>query len=155
MRPRAAIVARSAPCGARRAALWNTERDRMGSPSDRTYSNSHEWHKMEGETLVLGISKFAVDALTDVTFVEMKKAGTKFNAGDVIGEVESVKTTSDVYSAVGGEIVEVNKAVVDDPSILNSDPYGKGWLVKIKVGDKSGMSKLMDSGTYDKAHPGH
>lgn len=127
----------------------------MGSPSDRTYSNSHEWHKMEGETLVLGISKFAVDALTDVTFVEMKKAGTKFNAGDVIGEVESVKTTSDVYSSVSGEVVEVNKAVVDDPSLLNSDPYGKGWLVKIKVSDKSGLSKLMDSGTYDKAHPAH
>ena len=127
----------------------------MASPSDRTYSNSHEWHKMEGETLVLGISKFAVDALTDVTFVEMKKAGTKFNAGDVIGEVESVKTTSDVYSAVSGEILEVNKAVVDDPSLLNSDPYGKGWLVKIKVADKAGLSKLMDSSTYDKAHPAH
>lgn len=127
----------------------------MGSPSDRMYSNSHEWHKMEGETLVLGISKFAVDALTDVTFVEMKKAGTKFGAGDVIGEVESVKTTSDVYCAVGGEILEVNKAVVDDPSLLNSDPYGKGWLVKIKVTDASGLSKLMDAGTYDKAHPGH
>jgi len=127
----------------------------MGSPSDRSYSNSHEWHKVEGEVLVLGISKFAVDALTDVTFVEMKKVGTKFNAGDVIGEVESVKTTSDVYSSVSGEIVDVNKAVVDDPSILNSDPYGKGWLVKIKVSDKSGLSKLMDSLTYDKAHPAH
>lgn len=127
----------------------------MGSPSDRSYSNSHEWHKIEGDSLVLGISKFAVDALTDVTFVEMKKPGTKFSPGDVIGEVESVKTTSDVYCSVSGEILEVNKAVVDDPSILNSDPYGKGWLVKVKVADKSGLSKLMDSSTYDKAHPAH
>ena len=104
----------------------------MSSPADRRYSDSHEWHKVEGDVVVLGISRFAVDALTDVTYVEMKKPGTKFKAGDVIGEVESVKTTSDVYAAIDGEIIEVNGALNDDPSLLNSDPFGKGWLVKLK-----------------------
>lgn len=125
----------------------------MGSPADRVYSDSHEWHKLEGDTLTLGLTQFAVNALTDVTYVEMKKAGTKFSAGDIVGEVESVKTTSDVYCAAAGEIVEVNKALSDDPSLLNSDPYGKGWLVKIRVSDKSKLGALMDSAKYDAAHP--
>jgi glycine cleavage system H protein len=125
----------------------------MPSPSDRVYSESHEWHKLEGETLTLGITRFAVDALTDVTYVQMKPKGTKFKAGDVIGEVESVKTTSDVYCACGGEIIEVNAALNDEPGLLNSDPFGKGWLVKIKVSDQSGLAKLAKSDAYDKAHP--
>ena len=83
----------------------------------------------------------------------MKKPGFKFKAGDVIGEVESVKTTSDVYSLVPGEIIETNAAVAEDPSLLNSDPYGKGWLVKIRVSDKSGLAKAMDAKAYEAAHP--
>lgn len=125
----------------------------MPSPSDRVYSESHEWHKTEGDTVTLGLTQFAVNALTDVTYVEMKKPGFKFKPGDVIGEVESVKTTSDVYSLVGGEILEVNRTVSDDPSLLNTDPYGQGWLVKIKVSDKAGLSTAMDSQKYDQAHP--
>lgn len=125
----------------------------MPTPSDRVYSESHEWHKLEGGTLTLGLTQFAVNALTDVTYVEMKKPGFKFKAGDVIGEVESVKTTSDVYCLASGEITEVNKALADDPSLLNSDPYGKGWLVKIKVADKAGLDNAMDSKKYDAAHP--
>ncbi|MFA6044063.1 MAG: glycine cleavage system protein GcvH [Phycisphaerales bacterium] len=121
----------------------------MASPSDRVYSTSHEWHKLDGDTLTLGITQFAVDQLTDVTYVEMKKPGTKIKAGENVGEVESVKTTSDIYSAAEGEVTEVNKAVVDDPSLLNSDPYGKGWLVKLKVTDKSGLAKCLDSKAYD------
>lgn len=125
----------------------------MASPSDRVYSESHEWHKLEGDTLTLGLTQFAVNALTDVTYVEMKKPGFKFKAGDVIGEVESVKTTSDVYCLCGGEIIEVNKALADEPGLLNSDPYAKGWLVKIKVADKAGLSKAVDAKQYDAAHP--
>ncbi|MCC6969007.1 MAG: glycine cleavage system protein GcvH [Phycisphaerales bacterium] len=125
----------------------------MGSPADRVYSDSHEWHKLEGDTLTLGLTQFAVNALTDVTYVEMKKAGTKFSAGEIVGEVESVKTTSDVYCAAGGEIVEVNKALSDDPSLINSDPYGKGWLVKVKVTEKSRLAGMMDAAKYDAAHP--
>ncbi|MGD9789128.1 MAG: glycine cleavage system protein GcvH [Phycisphaerales bacterium] len=127
----------------------------MSSPSDRTYSESHEWHKVEGSTLTLGLTKFAVDQLTDVTYVEMKKPGTKFKAGDHIGEVESVKTTSDVYCSCDGEIAEVNQAVVSDPSLLNTDPYGKGWLVKVKIASPDALSKLMNAAAYDKAHGAH
>jgi glycine cleavage system H protein len=83
----------------------------------------------------------------------MKKAGTNFKAGDIVGEVESVKTTSDIYCAAGGEVVQVNPALAENPGLLNSDPYGQGWLIKVKVSDKGGLSKLMDSKTYDAQHP--
>jgi len=119
------------------------------TPNDRVYSDSHEWHKVEGDTLTLGLTSFAVDQLTDVTYVEMKPKGTKLKSGDSVGEVESVKTTSDVYCAAGGQIIEVNSLAIEDPSLLNSDPYGKGWLVKVKVTDKSGLSKCMDKAKYD------
>lgn len=121
----------------------------MPSPDDRKYSESHEWHMLDGETVTVGISRFAVDQLTDVTYVEMQPAGTSVGPGDALGEVESVKTTSDVYSAVAGEVIEVNQAVVDDPSLLNSDPYGQGWLVKIRATDASGLEGLADAGAYD------
>jgi glycine cleavage system H protein len=124
----------------------------MPSPTDRVYSASHEWHKSEGDTLTLGLTRFAVDQLTDVTYVEMKKPGTKFKAGDIVGEVESVKTTSDIYCFADGEVIEVNKAVVDDPSLLNSDPFGKGWLIKIKVAGKGKLAECVDAATYDKQH---
>jgi glycine cleavage system H protein len=91
--------------------------------------------------------------LTDITYVQMKPPGTKFKAGDVIGEVESVKTTSDVYCAVDGEIAEVNPALETDPGLLNSDPFGKGWLVKVKVTDPAGLSRLTKADAYDAAHP--
>lgn len=119
------------------------------TPSDRLYSESHEWHKAEGDTVTLGLTSFAVEQLTDVTYVQMKPKGTKLKAGDAVGEVESVKTTSDVYCAVAGEIIEVNPAAVEDPSLLNSDPYGKGWLLKIRVTDKAGLAGLMDAAKYD------
>src|SRR3954452_7676892 len=114
----------------------------MPNPSDRLYSESHEWHKVEGDTLTIGLTQFAVDALTDVTYVQMKPAGTKFKAGDIVGEVESVKTTSDIYCFADGEITEVNPALADDPGLLNTDPYGKGWLVKAKITGKAGLDKL-------------
>lgn len=121
----------------------------MATPNDRVYAESHEWHKVEGDIVTIGLSQFAVNQLTDVTFVEMREVGHTFATGDAIGEVESVKTTSDVYPAVGGEIVEVNAAVAEDPSLLNSDPYGKGWLVKIKVSDDSGLAGCVDAKAYD------
>jgi glycine cleavage system H protein len=124
----------------------------MPSPADRVYSPSHEWHQVTGDTLTLGLTQFAVDQLTDVTYVEMKKPGFKFKAGDIVGEVESVKTTSDIYAFVGGEIIEVNAALADDPGLLNRDPYGKGWLIKARVTDKGGLSKCIDAAAYDAQH---
>lgn len=125
----------------------------MGSPEDRRYAETHEWHKPEGDLIVVGISRFAVDQLTDVTFAEFKPAGTTVEAGGEVGEVESVKTSSDVYSGVAGEIVEVNSAVADDPSILNSDPYDSGWLVKIRPANASDYESLMDASVYDEKNP--
>lgn len=125
----------------------------MPSPADRRYSESHEWHKLEGDIVTLGISKFAVDELTDVTYVEIKPVGTTLKAGDTIGEVESVKATSEIYSAVGGEIVDVNANLADDPAILNRDPYEAGWLCRIRVSDAAPLESLMQQTEYDKKNP--
>lgn len=125
----------------------------MSLPTDRLYAETHEWHKIDGDTLTLGLTRFAVDQLTDVTYVQMKPVGTKLQPGDIVGEVESVKTTSDIYTGLAGEIAEVNTALADDPSIVNSDPYEAGWLVKIKIADKSGADKLLDAKAYEAAHP--
>jgi glycine cleavage system H protein len=121
------------------------------TPADRKYAESHEWHLVHGDVVTIGITEHAVDQLTDITFVEMKPAGTRVGTGDTVGEVESVKTTSDIYSGVAGEIIEVNTTLSDSPELINSDPYGKGWLVKVKVSDASGLTKLMDAAAYDKS----
>jgi glycine cleavage system H protein len=121
----------------------------MPSPSDLRFSDSHEWFRAEGDTVTVGITQFAADELTDVTYVEMKGAGEQISAGDSLGEVESVKTTSEVYSVVSGEIIEANPAVSDNPALLNSDPFGEGWLVKMKVSDTSPLEGLLDQATYD------
>ncbi|MCH8270353.1 MAG: glycine cleavage system protein GcvH [Planctomycetes bacterium] len=125
----------------------------MNVPADRRYSETHEWHMLKGDMLTLGLTQFAVDQLTDITFIEMMEVGTTFEAGDAVGEVESVKTTSDVYCAAPGAVVEVNAALVADPSLLNSDPFGEGWLVRIKVSDASPLDALMDAAAYIEAHP--
>jgi len=125
----------------------------MATPKDRKYSESHEWHKLDGDILTLGVTKFAVDELTDVTYVEMKPAGTTIDAGGEVGEIESVKATSEVYCAVPGEITEVNEKLASDPSILNRDPYEEGWLVRLRISDPSKMEELMDADTYDQKHP--
>ena len=124
----------------------------MGAPTDRVYSETHEWHKLEGDVVTIGLTQFAVDQLTDLTFVEMKDVGSTIGAGDSVGEVESVKTTSDVYCAAPGEIVEVNQSLADDPGMVNSDPYDAGWLVKVRVSDTSALDGLMNAAAYDEAN---
>ncbi|MEM1329854.1 MAG: glycine cleavage system protein GcvH [Planctomycetota bacterium] len=124
----------------------------MAFPDDRKYSETHEWHLVDGDTLTLGLTQHAVDQLTDVTYAEMKPVGTTLAQGDPVGEVESVKTTSDVYSGVAGEIIEVNDAAAADPSVLNTDPHGEGWLVKIRISDPAGLESLVDAETYAREH---
>jgi glycine cleavage system H protein len=123
----------------------------MSSPADRQYSTSHEWHKEENGLITLGVTQFAVNALTDVTFAEMKGVGFKFERGQPIGVVESVKTTSDIYCAAPGEIVAVNEALINDPSLINQDCYGKGWLCKIKPSGP--LSGTLDAKAYDAENP--
>ena len=125
----------------------------MPSPADARFTDTHEWFRISGDVVTMGITQYAANELTDITYVEMKPVGTKVAAGGALGEVESVKTTSDIYSAVAGTISEVNAALAGDPGLLNSDPFGKGWLVKLKTTDSSPLSKLMDQKTYDQKNP--
>lgn len=125
----------------------------MTTPADRHYTQSHEWIKDEGGGVyALGVTQFAVNELTDITYVQMKNVGAKLAAGGVVGEIESVKATSDIYTPLGGEIIEVNKSLSDDPGQVNKDPYGGGWLVKIRAADASPLAGLMDAGAYEKSH---
>ena len=126
----------------------------MSTPSDCRVSDTHEWFRVNGTTVTVGITQHAADALTDITYVEMKPVGTSVSAGGSVGEVESVKTTSEIYSSAGGKIAEVNTDAVKDPSLLNSDPYGKGWLVRLEVADASAILALPNGSDYDKKH-GH
>ena len=125
----------------------------MSSPTDLKYTDSHEWIRIEGATVTLGITQHAVNELTDITYVERKGAGEAIGAGDSVGEVESVKATSDIYSPIGGEIIEVNDGLDGDPSVVNNDPYGSGWLVKLKASDMGPADGLMDAATYDEKYP--
>ena len=124
----------------------------MPSPSDRRYTESHEWIKTDGDQLIVGVTQFAVNALSDVTYAALPAVGKTFGAGDVFGEVESVKATSELYLPVAGTITAVNSAVTNDPALLNTDPYEAGWLVKIKP-TAADLSGLMDAAEYDAKHP--
>lgn len=124
----------------------------MSTPTDCQFSQSHEWYRTEGHIVTVGITQFAANELTDITYVEMLENGAAIGKGESLGEVESVKTTSDINSAFKGEIIESNDAVVDDPSLLNSDPYGNGWLVKLRVEDLH-ADDLMNQETYDSKYP--
>ena len=126
----------------------------MSSPNDRRYLSTHEWHKAEGNSVTLGISRFAVDELTDVTYVALPKIGAAVKAGGSIGEIESVKATSEIYSGISGKIVAVNDAAAKNPSVINQDPFGAGWLVKIEPSNKDAeMNALLDGPAYDKKFP--
>ena len=125
----------------------------MSNPAAYRFSESHEWAHAEGDVVTIGLTQHAVDELTDVTFVEMNRVGAKATQGGSVGEVESVKATSDVYSPVDGEIIEVNQSLADDPSVLNSDPYGAGWLLRIRTSDTSPLNSLMDAETYRSKYP--
>jgi glycine cleavage system H protein len=117
-------------------------------PEDLKYAESDEWVRIQGDTATVGLSDYAQDALNDIVYLELKEVGTALAAGEAFGEVESVKAASDLILPIGGEIIEVNSALEDEPEIINSDPYGEGWLVKIKVTDESPLDDLMDAKKY-------
>lgn len=121
------------------------------APADRRYSATHEWHKQDGDIVTIGITQFAVDELTDVTFVDLPNPGKQLTAGKTFGEIESVKATSELYSAVSGEVVEANAALKNDPSLVNQDPYGKGWMIKVKT-PGADLSALMTAEKYNAQH---
>jgi glycine cleavage system H protein len=120
----------------------------MNTPTDLRYASSHEWVRLDGDIATVGISDHAQEELTDVVFVELPAVGRAVDLGDPTAVVESVKAASDIYAPISGEIVEVNPDVETDPSLVNTDPYGKGWIFKLKVKDVDQVSKMMDSAAY-------
>ena len=118
------------------------------------YAKTHEWVRLEtnesGQVAVVGITDFAVKAMSDITHVELPEAGRKVAAGEPFGEIESVKAVSDLYAPVGGEIVAVNGDLVEQPEAISDDPFGDGWLVKIRIADEAPLGDLMDRPAYDR-----
>lgn len=112
------------------------------------FTPDHEWLKIDGDSVTVGITQFAQEKLGDLVFVQLPKPGTVLEAGAAAAVVESVKAASDVYAPIKGEITDVNQQVTDDPTLVNSDPTGKGWLFKVKIADRSQLDKLMDEAAY-------
>lgn len=123
----------------------------MDTPSDRRYVATHEWHKLEAGIVTIGLTKFAVDELADITFVSLPKIGQAVTAGGRFGEIESVKATSDLYSGVAGSVTEINSDLNTNPGVVNTDPYEKGWLIRLKPANPADVEKLLTVEQYLKA----
>ena len=120
----------------------------MNIPNELKYSNDHEWVKLDGDVAIIGISDFAQKELGDIVFVDVTTEGETFGSGEVFGSIEAVKTVSDLMLPVSGEIIEFNSALESDASAVNSDPYGAGWIIKVKVSNPSEIDALMDAAAY-------
>ena len=120
----------------------------MSAPKDLRYLQTHEWHRVEGDTVTIGITQFAADELTDITYVSLPKVGDKITANGRFGEIESVKATSDLYSGVAGTITAVNNELGNEPGLVNRDPYQGGWMIKLKVTNTDDVNKLLSVDEY-------
>ena len=120
------------------------------TPEDLKYSKTHEWARLEGDVVTVGLTDFALEHLQDLVFLELPDPGVPLIKGESFGQIESVKAVSDINSPVNGEVLEVHDDLVDDLETLKADPYGEGWLVKIKASDPSELDELMDAGAYEK-----
>ena len=125
----------------------------MNIPADLKYTQDHEWIKIDGDIATVGITDFAQGELGDIVYVEIETEGEKLDKEEVFGSVEAVKTVSDLFMPVSGEITEFNEALEASPETVNEDPYGDGWMIKIKMSDISELDGLMDAGAY-KSHVG-
>lgn len=122
----------------------------MAVPNDRRYSQTHEWFKVDGDLVTIGITQFAADELTDITYVDLPAVGATVQGGSHFGEVESVKATSELYSAVSGTVAEVNTRLADEPGLVNSDPFGAGWMIRLRCSDPGPLARLLDGPAYEK-----
>jgi glycine cleavage system H protein len=120
----------------------------MKVPPDRRYAETHEWFLLDDTIVTMGISQYAADELSDITFVELPEVGARVTVGDVIGEVESVKATSEIFTAVGGSVVAVNTALVEHPELVNDDAFEEGWMIKIKADTPDPLHALMSGKEY-------
>ena len=118
-------------------------------PADLRYDREHEWVRVEGEIAVIGISHFAQDQLGEVVYVDLPSAGDELAAGETFGEIESVKSVSELFSPVSGEVVEVNDDLDGAPETINTDPYGAGWMIKVKMADASQLDAMMAADEYE------
>lgn len=121
----------------------------MMNPVDLKYSKEHEWLKVKGNIITLGITDHAQDSLGDIVFVELPEEGDTVAASKVYGTVESVKAASDLTSPVSGKVIEINQAVLDSPDLVNRDPYGEGWLIKVEVGELSNLESMLSAAEYE------
>ncbi|PWK29339.1 glycine cleavage system H protein [Arcicella aurantiaca] len=126
----------------------------MNFPAELRYTKEHEWVKLEGDIATVGITDFAQSELGDIVYVEIETVGQTLAQDEIFGSVEAVKTVSDLFLPIAGEILEVNAVLADQPELVNSDPFGEGWMVKVKVANIADVESLMDVDTY-KAHTGH
>ncbi|MEA5139343.1 glycine cleavage system protein GcvH [Arcicella rigui] len=126
----------------------------MNFPAELRYTKEHEWVKLEGDIAIVGITDFAQGELGDIVYVEIETEGQTLAQDEIFGSVEAVKTVSDLFLPVAGEVLEVNEALVNAPELVNSDPYGEGWMIKMKVANPADVEALMDADTYQ-AHVGH
>ncbi len=126
-------------------------------PKTLHFAETHEWASLQGDVCTVGITKFAVDALTDVVYIELPDVGDNVFAGDSFGEIESVKAVSDLNSPVDGEVIEINSVLEENPGLVSEDPYGKGWMIRVKVEQRTTLDKLMTLEQYEKqiASEGH
>ena len=121
----------------------------MNFPSELKYTQEHEWIKMDGDVAIVGITDFAQGELGDIVFVEVETVGKTIAKDGVFGTVEAVKTVSDLFMPLSGEIIEFNKALEKDPALVNTDPYGEGWMIKVKVSDTAEIASLLDAAAYE------
>jgi glycine cleavage system H protein len=122
----------------------------MKIPAALQYTQDHEWVRVDGDIAIVGVTDFAQGELGDVVFVEIETEGETLDKGETFGTVEAVKTVSDLFMPVGGEVTEVNQALADEPELVNKDPYEGGWMIKVKMGDASELDDLMDAKGYQK-----
>lgn len=123
----------------------------MNLDANAKYQDTHEWARQEGDLIVCGITDHAQDSLSDVVFVELPEVGASLDQGEVFGVVESVKAASDLYMPMGGEIAEINETLEDEPELINDDPYGQGWMIKIKPSNPDEWDGLLSGDDYEKA----
>ena len=120
----------------------------MNVPAELKYTKEHEWIRVEGEEAYVGITDYAQSQLGDIVFVEVETEGDNLEAGDTFGSIEAVKTVSDLYMPVSGEVLEFNSELEDQPDLVNKDPYGKGWIIKVKIEDEAKLDGLLSADAY-------
>ena len=121
----------------------------MSVPAELKYTQEHEWTRIEGDIATIGITEYAQGELGDIVYIELPAVGDSFKRGDSFGNIEAVKAVSDLYAPISGEIVETNEVLADKPETINSDPYGAGWMMKVKMSDQTELDDLMDSSAYE------